>query len=68
MQKTANNEALFKAVEALDRASEVFRLLAADKIREGKRAEAEDLLLEADAYDRFIYSVCEVKFPKGGLH
>lgn len=68
MQKSSTKEALLKAVDALDRASEVFRLLAVDKIQEGKRAKAEDLLLKADAYDRFIYSVCEVKVPKGELH
>ena len=68
MQTTFAKEAFLKAVESLDRATEAFRLLAADMIRNGKRAEAEKLLLQADAYDRFIYSVCEVKVPKGDLH
>ena len=68
MQKIFAKQALLKAVESLDQAAEVFRLFTAEMIRDGKRAEAEKLLLQADAYDRFIYSVCEVKVPKGDLH
>ncbi|MES2869009.1 MAG: hypothetical protein V4749_05520 [Pseudomonadota bacterium] len=68
MQPPSNKVVLLKAVEALDQASAAFRLLAADKIRDGKRDEAEALILKADTYDRFIYSVCEVKIPKGNLH
>ena len=46
MQKIFAKEALLKAVESLDQAAEVFRLFTAEMIRDGKRAEAEKLLLQ----------------------
>lgn len=43
-------------------------MLAAYKIRAGKRTAAEGLRLKADAHDRFICSACGLKVPNDDYH
>ncbi|WP_426248424.1 hypothetical protein [Pseudomonas sp. TWR3-1-1] len=63
MQEPSIEEALLKAVEALNTATQSFRSVAAQLIKENRHEEAKKILQQADEYDRFVLSVCEVKNP-----